>query len=134
MPRDSWRFELFQSFCEIWVATQLWFWPTQFPLGDTPTALSAVTRSHAHAWAFVCAAAALLKLAGLAWRYWTSRTGVSTFLMVCGLFISIVIWTIIGASWAYDFPHSLAPIILIGGALGAAWQLAQWKPRPGHRR
>lgn len=129
--RGSWRFELFLAFCSAWVAVQLWFWPDQFPLGSTPVSLSAGLRGHQGSWALVCATAALLKVSGLACRWWTPWTGMAAALMICGLFISIVIWTIVGATWAFDFPHSLAPIVLIGGALGAAWQLAQWKPPPG---
>jgi len=129
--RDSWRFELFLAVCSAWVAVQLWFWPDQFPLGDVPTALSAGLRRHAAPWALVCALAALLKLSGLACRLWTPWTRISATLMICGLFMSIVMWTILGATWEFDFPHSLAPIILVGGALGAAWQLAQWRQPPG---
>ena len=128
--RDSWRFELFLAFCSAWVAVQLWFWPDQFPLGSTPMSLSAGLRGHAAPWALVCSLAALLKVSGLALRFWTRWTLTSASLMICGLFISIVIWTIVGTTWAFDFPHSLAPVILIGGALGATWQLAQWRPRP----
>jgi hypothetical protein len=131
--RDSWRFELFLAFCSAWVAVQLWFFPGQFPLGSTPMALSAGLRGHEAAWALVCTVAALLKSGALVLRFWTQWTGLSAALMICGLFISIVIWTIVGTTWAFDFPHSLAPVILIGGALGAAWQLAQWKPPPGPR-
>ena len=130
-PPESWRFELFLAFCSAWVATQLWVWPDQFPLGNTPVSLSAGLRGHEGSWALVCAIAALLKLSGLACRLRTPWTALSAGLMISGLFMSIVIWTIVGTTWAFDFPHSLAPIILIGGALGAAWQLSQWKPPPG---
>ncbi len=129
--QNSWRFELFLAVCSAWVAVQLWFWPDQFPLGNTPMALSAGLRAHAASWALVCALAALLKLTGLACRFWTSWTRFSAALMICGLFMSIIMWTIVGATWEFDFPHSLAPIILVGGALGAAWQLAQWRQPPG---
>jgi hypothetical protein len=127
---DSWRFELFLAFCSAWVAVQLWFWPDQFPLGGTPMTLSAGLRGHPALWALVCALAALLKVGGLALRFWSRWPLLSATLMICGLVISIVLWTIVGATWAFDFPHSLAPIILIGGALGAAWQLTHWRPRP----
>jgi hypothetical protein len=128
-PR-SWRLELFLAFCSAWVAVQLWVWPDQFPLGHTQTALSAGMGGHERFWALVCGIAALLKVSGLACRLWTPWTTLSAGLMISGLFMSIVIWTIVGTTWAFDFPHSLAPIILIGGALGAAWQLSQWKPPP----
>lgn len=130
----SWRFELFLAFCSAWVAAQLWFWPGQFPLGATPMALSTGIRGHERHWAVVCVIAALLKLSGLAGRLWTPWIGASAALTITGLFMSIVIWTIVGVSWSFDFPHSLAPIILIGGALGAAWQLAPWKPPPRTQR
>jgi hypothetical protein len=51
-------------------------------------------------------------------------------MIVTGQFMTIVTWTIGGASWTLDFPHSLAPLTLIGGTLGAARQLARCKP-PG---
>lgn len=127
----SWRFELFLAFCNTWVAAQLWFWPGQFPVGATPMALSTGIRGHERHWAVVCVIAALLILAGLVCRLWTPRINRSTALRITGLFTSIVVWTIVGVSLSFDFPHSLAPIILIGGALGASWQLAQWKPPPG---
>src|ERR1039458_4633353 len=64
----SWRFELLQAFCSAWVAAQLWFWPGQFPLGNTPMALATGICGHERSWALVCAIAALLKLSGLACR------------------------------------------------------------------
>jgi hypothetical protein len=132
-PRASWHFELFLAFCSSWVAVQLWFWPDRVPVGNTLVTLSDGLRGRGETWALICALAALLKLSGLACRFWTPWTGVSTVLMITGLFMSIVIWTIVGATWEFEFPHSLTPIILIGGALGAAWQLAKWKPRLGPR-
>jgi hypothetical protein len=129
----SWHFELFLAFCSSWVAVQLWFWPDRVPIGNTLVMLSDGLRGRAASWALICATAALLKLGGLACRFWTPWTGLSTALMITGLFMSIVIWTIVGATWEFEFPHSLSPIILIGGALGAAWQLAKWNPRPGSR-
>jgi hypothetical protein len=100
-------------------------------MGNTLMTLSDGLRGRGVSWALICALAAALKLSGLACRFWTRWTVVSTVLMICGLFMSIVIWTIVGATWEFEFPHSLSPIILIGGALGAAWQLAKWNPRLG---
>ena len=126
----SWRFELFLAFCSGWVAIQLWFWPDQIPMGTSPEALSSSLRGHEPTWALITALAALLKVSGLVCRVWTPWILASSVLMLSGLFMSVVIWTIVGITWAFDFPHSVAPIILIGGGLGAAWQLSLWRLPP----
>src|SRR5271165_480664 len=106
----SWRFELFLASCSAWAAAQLWFWPHRFPLDNTPTVLGAGMDGHARSWALVCGAAALLKVGGLACRLWTRWTSLSAGLMISGLFMSIVIWTIVGTTWSLAFPRSLTPI------------------------
>jgi hypothetical protein len=130
-----WRFTAFLTFGSAWAAAQLWFWPTQFPLGNTPMSLSASIRGRERLWSIVCMLTALLMASGLACRVWTSLRVTSAIMTIGGLFLTIVMWTIVGVSWSLDFPHSLAPVMLIGGSLGAAWQLMQWKsPRSRTRR
>jgi hypothetical protein len=123
-----WRLEIFLTFCSGWMAIQLWFFPNQFPLGNIAVSLSDALRGQEPSWAFFCTLAALLKLCGLACRRWTTWNGISAGLMIAGLFMSVVIWTIIGLTWSWNYPHSMAPLLLIGGSLGAAWQLTKWKP------
>lgn len=130
-----WRFTTFLAFGSAWAAAQLWFWPDQFPLGHTPMTLSDGIRGQERVWSIVCLATALLMASGLACRLWTGMRVISATLTITGLFLTIIIWTIVGVSWTLDFPHSLAPVMLIGGSLGAAWQLMQWKsPRSRTRR
>jgi hypothetical protein len=122
-----WRIDLFLIFCSSWVAVQLWFWPEQFPLETGRVLLSAGVHGHEATWAFVCALAAVLKVGGLACACNARLLRLAGALMLAGLFMSIVIWTIMGLTWALDYPHSLAPIILMGAAFLAACQVALWK-------
>lgn len=139
----AWRMELFLAMCSGWAALQMWLWPNEFVIGHMAHAISATLSGQEQTWAIFCGIASVLKLGGLAARVWAHHDAITGRLLICsqcdriaagltisGLFMSVVFWTIVGVSLAVDFPHSPSPILLIGLALGAAWQLAEWKPRP----
>ncbi len=130
----AWRTEAFLAVCSAWAAAQMWQWPNEFAGGPTPMSLAVGLRGHERSWALFCGFASLLKLLALALRLRPSGTGVAAGMMVTGLFMAIVFWTIVGVSWSLDFPHDATPIVLIGLAFGAAGQLATWRPRPEMRR
>jgi hypothetical protein len=152
----AWRLELFLAICSAWAAVQMWVWPADFVIGHValllwphaflaghvPLLLPAIMTAKEQTWAVFCGIAALLKLGGLASRLWAYRDPASGRLMACsvcsrlaigctivGLFMSVVVWTIVAISLAIDAPHSVSPIALAGLALGAASQLAEWDPR-----
>ena len=137
----AWHMELFLAICSVWAATQMWLWPDEFVIGQVALSLSQTLSAKEQTWAVFCGIAAVLKLGGLASRLWGQRDLRSGRLAVCslcprlavgatilGLFMSVVFWTIVAVSLAVDAPHSVSPIVLAGMALGAAVQLAEWKP------
>lgn len=139
-PTD-WHIELFLTLCSAWAAAQMWLWPTEFSIGHVATSWSGALSAREQSWAIFCGIAAMLKLAGLVSRLWAYHDPRSGRLMICsfctrfavgctivGLFMSVIFWTIVAISLTIDAPHSVSPIILAGLAVGAAVQLAEWKP------
>jgi hypothetical protein len=126
--RPSDPLTLFLAFCSAWAAAQIWLWPNDFVGECGPVTFVASVPIYARGWAFYCGLASALKLLGLASRLNTRWTWASTPLTVTGLFMSVLLWTIVSALFALRYPRSVTPIVLAGLALGAAWQLAQWRP------
>lgn len=130
---DPRRPEAFLAFCSAWCSIQLWFWPDQFAEANAFVATQIGLRGHEKSWAVFGLVAAALKLVGLACRVSDRWRGFSPGLLVSGLFLSVVFWMIVAVSRVFDFPHSITPVALIGFAIAAAWQLAEWRPGPHER-
>jgi hypothetical protein len=125
---DPRRPEAFLAFCSAWCSFQMWFWPDQFAAANAFVSTQIGLRGHEKSWAFFGLVAATLKLLGLACRLSVRWCGFSAGLLVAGLFMSVVFWTIVAVSRTFDLPHSVTPIALVGFALAAACQLAAWRP------
>lgn len=131
-PTARWRcdpFPLFLAICSAWAAGQMWLWPNDF-LG-TCGHLATWPSDHLRTWAAWCGFAALLKLAGLLFHAIGRRQRVARALMIIGLFMSVLWWTIVASFFAIRMPHTVSPIVFIGLAFGAAWQLTEWNPGRG---
>ncbi|HEY1934768.1 MAG TPA: hypothetical protein VGG99_22410 [Acetobacteraceae bacterium] len=124
---DPRRPEAFLAFCSAWCSLQMWFWPDQFAAANAFVATQVGLRGHEKSWAIFAFVAATLKMLGLICRLSVRWCGFSDGLLVAGLFMSVVFWMIVALSHAFDLPHSITPIALIGFAIAAAWQLAEWR-------
>jgi apolipoprotein N-acyltransferase len=107
----------------------MWVWPDQFAAANDFVATQIGLRGHEQSWAIFGLVAAALKLLGLAARASKRWYGFAAGLLVSGLFMSLVFWMIVALSRTLDLPHTITPVALIGFALAAAWQLAEWRPR-----
>jgi hypothetical protein len=127
--------EAFLAFTSMWCSMQMWFWPNQFAAANALVEREIGLLGHEEQWAVFGMTAALLKLIGLTARLSARWNAFSSGLLVSGLFMSIVFWSIVGVSRLIDFPHSVTPVALTGFAIAAAWQLAEWQPVwPGPRQ
>lgn len=106
----------------------MWVWPEEFIGACAPKAFAIALPEYARTWSFFCGIAAIMKLLGLVGRLMRRGQALATVLMVAGLFMSVLFWTIAAATLASHAPHSVTPLVFVGLALGAAWQLASWKP------
>ena len=128
-PASPWRcdsFSLFLTICSAWAATQLWLWPNDF-LGTCAQA-GAWLPDHLRTWAAWGGFAAVLKLSGLLCHALGRRQRLARGLLIMGLFMSVLWWTVIAGVLAIRTPHTVAPVVFVGLAFGAAWKLAEWHP------
>lgn len=128
---DLRRPEVFLALCSSWAALQLWVWPTQFGDANALVARRVGLVGHEATWALFASLAAILKVLGLASRLTLRWSKYSSSLLISGLFMSIVFWTTFAISAIVDFPHKVMPIALLSLGLAAAWQLSDWRRRPG---
>lgn len=112
----------------------MWIWPDQFAAANALVSVEIGLRGHERVWAIFGLAAAALKILGLTCRLGARWAGFSDGLLAAGLFLSVVFWLIVGISTAADLPHRITPVALVGFALGAAWQLAEWRPAPESKK
>lgn len=128
---DLRRPEVFLALCSSWAALQLWIWPSQFDDANSLVSSRIGLVGHEAMWALFASLAAMLKVLGLASRMTLRWSGCSAGLLISGLFMSIVFWTTVAISAIIDFPHAIMPIALLSLGLAAAWQLSDWRRRPG---
>ena len=106
----------------------MWFWPGEFIGACPPVTIAIALPSYATTWSSYCGIAAAMVIVGLLGRVTRRGRALTTALMVGGLFISVLVWTIAAGTLAVQAPHSVTPLVFVGLALGAAWQLASWQP------
>ena len=121
-------FPLFLATCSAWAAVQMWLWPSEFIGACPPVTIALSLPGYARTWAVYCGIASALKLVGLLGRATHRAPRAATVVMIIGLFMSILFWTVVAGTLSLKAPHSVTPLVFVGLALGAAWQLAGWKP------
>lgn len=120
----------FLAFCSAWAAMLMWRWPDDLINECGPVPLLVSMPLVARVWAGFCGLAAALKVIGLLMRLRRRWVRWAELLIVAGLFMSVLLWTIVSVLLEMRFPRSVTPIALAGLALGAAWQLGHWRPKP----